>query len=101
MKKWLIKILKKILKKLQPTIFEEITITHSHKPLITVTTNYSLNKLDAKRIPRERIKEILAKRLSEQIVDHMDILTSVDYCSPLAEEQIHYKATIQIADNRN
>lgn len=101
MKKWFIKILKKILKKLEPMVFEEVTIEHSYKPLITVTANYSLNELDANRVPKERIKEILARRLSEQIIDHMDMSVAT-YITPLSpEEIIRYKATIQIADNRN
>lgn len=101
MKKWLIKILKKILKKLQPTVFEEVSITHSYKPLITIEENFALSKRDAERMPKERIKEILARRLSEQIIDHMDILTATSYEPIMFEEQIHYKATIQIADNKN
>ena len=101
MKKWLIKILKKILKKLEPTIFEEVVITHSYKPLITIEANCSLDKWDMKRISEENIKEILAKRLSEQIIDRMDILTATSYDSPFGEERVHYKAKVQIADNRN
>ena len=101
MKKWLIKILKKILKKLEPTIFEEVTITHSYKPLITVTANLSLNKRDTERISEENVKEILARQLSEQIIDHMDMLVATQYDSTIFEERIHYKATIQIADNRD
>ena len=101
MKKWLIKILKKLLKKLQPMVFEEVTITHSYKPLITVEENFALSKRDAERMPEEYIKEMLAKRLSEQIIDHMDILVATSYEPSLFEEQIHYRAKIQIADNRN
>ena len=99
MKKWLIKILKKILKKLEPTIFQEVSITHSYKPLITLEENFALSKRDADRIPEEKIKEILARRLSEQIIDHMDMLVATNYDSIMFEEQIHYRAKIQIADN--
>jgi hypothetical protein len=101
MKKWLIKILKKILKKLQPTIFEEVSITHSYKPLITIEANLSLNKRDIERLPEGYVKEVLAKRLSEQIIDHMDILVATEYTSAFCDEQFHYRAQIQIADNRN
>lgn len=101
MKKWFIKILKKILKKLQPTIFEEVTIEHSYKPIITIEENFALSKRDAERIPEEHIKEILAKRLGEQIIDHMDISATTIYSPEFFEEQIHYRAKIQIADNRN
>lgn len=97
MKKWLIKILNKILKKLQPIVFDEVTIKHSYKPLVTVTANYSLNKLDANRVSEERIKEILARQLSEQIIDHMDI----SHTTSFSPEQVLYRATIQIADNKN
>lgn len=101
MKKWLIKILKKILKKLEPTIFEEVTITHSYKPLITIEENLSLNRRDIERLSEEYVKEVLAKRLSEQIIDHMDMLVTTEYTSAFCDEQFHYRARIQIADNRN
>lgn len=101
MKKWLIKILKKILKKLQPTIFEEVVITHQYKPLLTIESNYCLSKRDMERIPEEEIKKILARRLSEQIVDYMDTLVVTSYDPIMFEEQVHYRAKIQIADNRN
>lgn len=51
LKKWLIKILKKILKKLEPNVFEEVTIAHSYKPLITLEENFSLNKRDIEKLP--------------------------------------------------
>lgn len=101
LKKWLVKILKKILKKLEPTIFEEVAITHSYKPIITLEENFSLNKRDIERLPEGYAKEILAKRLSKQIVNHMDILVATSYEPTLFEEQFHYRARIQIADNRN
>lgn len=101
MKKWLIKILKKLLKKLEPTVFEEVSITHSYRPLITLEENFSLNKRDIERLPEGYAKEILAKRLSEQIVNYMDILVATSYEPTLFDEQIHYRARIQIADNRN
>lgn len=101
MRKWLIKILKKILRKLEPTVFKEVTIKHSYKPLITLEENFSLNKRDMGRLPEGYAKEILAKRLSEQIIDHMDILVTTSYEPTFFEEQFHYRAQIQIADNRN
>ena len=100
MKQWLIKILKKILKKLQPTIFETVSITRSYKPLITVSANLSLDKRDAERMLEEDIKEILARRLSAQIVDHMDMLVTTQFYPNIFEEQAQYRATIQIADNK-
>ena len=101
MKKWLIKILKKILKKLQPTVFEEVTIEHSYKPLITVTANLSLDKRHAERMSEDHIKEVLAKQLIKQIIDHMDILVATQNDSTIFEERVNYRAKIQIADNRN
>lgn len=101
MKKWLIKILKKILKKLEPAVFEEVTITHSYKPLITLEENFALSKRDIERLPEGYVREMLAKRLSKQIIDHMDILVTTNYSHTLFEEQFHYRAQIQIADNRN
>lgn len=101
MKKWLIKLLKRILKKLEPNVFNEVTITHSYKPLITLEENFALSKRDAESMPEEHIKEILAKRLSEQIVDYMDVLVAINYEPTLFDEHVHYKAKIQIADYRN
>ena len=101
LKKWLIKILKKILKRLSPNIFEEVSITHTYKPLITIEANCSFDKRDADRMSQERIEEVLAKRLSQQIIDHMDISYTTIYESSLFEERVHYRAKIQIADNRN
>lgn len=101
LKKWLIKILKKILKKLQPNAFDEITIKTSYKPLITLEENFVMSKRDAERLPVGYYREILAKRLGEQIIDHMDISYTTGHSPDFPEEQIHYRATIQIADNRN
>ena len=101
MKNWLIKILKKILKKLEPTIFEEVSITHSYKPLITIEANFALNKQDIERFPIGYARQILAKRLSEQIIGYADMSHTTSYEPSLFEEQVHYRAKIQIADNRN
>lgn len=101
MKKWLIKILKKMLKKLEPNVFKEVAITYSYKPLITVEENFAFNKRDVERLPEGCMRETLAKRLSEQIIDYMDISYTTSYEPSLFEEQIHYRAKIQIADNRN
>lgn len=101
LKKWLIKILKKILKKLEPTVFEEVSITHSYKPLITVEANFSLNKRDIERFPVGYARQILAKRLSEQIIKYADTMITTSYEPSLCEEQVNYRAKIQIADNRN
>ena len=101
LKKWLVKILKNILKKLEPSIFEEVIIKHSYQPLITIEANCSFDKRDADRMSEERVKEILARRLGEQITDHMGILTTISYEPFLFEEQIHYRAKIQIVDNRS
>ena len=101
LKKWLIKILKKILKKLEPNVFEEVTITHSYKPLITLEENFSLNKRDIEKLPEGYAREMLAKRLSKQIIDHMDMLVATSYEPTIFEEQVHYKAKVQIVDNKN
>lgn len=101
MKKWLIKILKKILKRLEPTVFEDVSITHSYKPLITIEANFALNKQDIERFPIGYARQILAKRLSEQIIDYADMSYTTSHEPSLFEEQVHYRAKIQIADNRN
>ena len=101
MKKWLIKILKKILKKLEPTVFEEVTIKHSYKPLITLEENIVVNKRDVERLPEGCFRDRLAQRLGEQIIDYMDISHTTSFNPKVFEEQVHYRAKIQIADNRN
>lgn len=101
LKKWLIKILKKMLKRLEPTVFEEVSIAHSYKPLITIEANFALNKRDIERFPVGYARQILAKRLSEQIIDYADMQVATSYEPTIFEEQVNYRAKIQIADNRN
>ena len=101
MRKWLIKILKKILRKLEPNVFNEVVIKTTYKPLITLEENIVVNKRDVERLPEGCFRDKLAQRLGEQIIDHMDISYTTSYEPTLFEEQIHYRARIQIADGKN
>lgn len=101
MKKWLITILKKLLRRLEPNVFDKVTITHSYKPLITLEENIVVNKRDVEKLSEGCFRDRLAQRLSEQIIDHMDISYTTCFNPEFFEEQVHYRAKIQIADNRN
>lgn len=101
MRQWLIKILKKILKKLEPNVFKEVVIKTSYKPLITLEENFVVSKRDVERLPEGCFRKTLAERLGEQIIDYMDISATTSYEPTICEEHVHYRAKIQIADNRN
>lgn len=101
MKKWLITILKKILTRLEPNVLDKVTITHSYKPLITLEENIVVNKRDVEKLSEGCFRDRLAQRLGEQIIDHMDISYTTSFSPEFFEEQVHYRAKIQIADNRN
>ena len=101
MRKWLIKILKKILRKLEPNVFNEVVIKTTYKPLITLEENIVVNKRDVERLPEGCFRDKLAQRLGEQIIDHMDISYTTSYNPEVFEEQVRYRAKIQIADNKN
>lgn len=99
MKKWLIKTLKKILNKLEPAALPKTVVAFSYKSLVTLEVNYHLNEWGQKRLSQRDIKEILARQLSEQIIDYMDVSSAKMYAFNTDEEQVHYRATVQLVEN--
>lgn len=97
-KSWLIKMLRNWLAKLEP-YHNVVKVEHTHVPLVTLDASVSIPK--CRPLPEDRINEILAKQLSEEVIKYADI----EYCEKVDmsmwEEQIVYRATVRIsADKR-
>ena len=96
-KKWLIKVLRKWLAKLEPG-YNTLKVEHTYVPLVTVNASFTMPKCRA--LKEEQINEILAKQLSEEVIKYADI----EYCEKVDmsmwEEQIIYRATVRVAADK-
>ena len=96
-KSWLIKVLRKWLTKLEP-YHNVVKVEHTYVPLLTLDANFSMPK--HRPLPEDRINEILAKQLSEEVIKYADI----EYCEhvdmSIFDEQIIYRATVRVAADK-
>ena len=96
-KSWLIKVLRKWLAKLEP-YHNVVKVEHTHVPLLTVSTSVEVPK--HRHLPEDRLNEILAKQLSEEIIKYADIKSCENIDVNVWEEKIVYKATIRVAADK-
>lgn len=93
-KSWLIKVLHKWLAKLEP-YHNVVKVEHTHVPLITLDASVSIPK--HRPLPEDRINEILAKQLGEEVIKYAEI----EYCEKIDmsvfDEQLVYRATVRVA----
>lgn len=96
-KYWLVKVLRNWLAKLEP-YHNVVKVEHVHVPLLTLDASVSIPK--CRPLSEDRINEILAKQLSEEVIKYADI----EYCEKVDvsmwEEQIVYRATVRIAADK-
>jgi hypothetical protein len=96
-KSWFIKVLRNWLAKLEP-YHNVVKVEHVHVPLLTLDASVSIPK--SRPLPEDRINEILAKQLSEEVIKYADI----EYCEKVDmsvfDEQIIYRATVRIAADK-
>ena len=96
-KSWLIKVLRKWLAKLEP-YHNVVKVEHTHVPLLTLDASVSIPK--HRPLPEDRINEILAKQLGEEVIKYAEI----EYCEKIDmsvfDEQIVYRATVRVAADK-
>ena len=92
-KSWLIKVLRKWLAKLE-SYHNVVKVEHTHVPLVTVDASVAIPKSRQSQLDDDRIGEILAKKLGEEVLNYADI----EYCErvdmSVFDEQIIYRATL-------
>ena len=98
-KSWLIKVLRNWLAKLEP-YHNVVKVEHTHVPLITLDASVAIPKRRQSLLDDDRIGEILAKKLGEEVLNYADI----EYCEKVDmnmwEEQIVYRATVRVAADK-
>ena len=96
-KSWLIKVLRNWLAKLEP-YHNVVKVEHTHVPLVTLDASVAMPK--RMPLPEDRINEILASKLSEEIIKYAEI----EYCEHIDmnmfDEQIIYRATVRVAADK-
>ena len=96
-KSWLIKVLRNWLAKLEP-YHNVVKVEHTYVPLVTLDASVAIPK--HRPLPEERINEILAKQLSEEVMKYANI----EWCEKLDmsvfDEQIVYRATVRVAADK-
>jgi hypothetical protein len=93
-KSWLIKVLRKWLKKLEPE-YNIVKIERTTVPLVTLEANVVTSKRD--EIPQEDINRVLEKHLGEQIMQYADVEQCHKIDMSVFDEQIIYRATVRVA----
>lgn len=96
-KSWLIKVLRKWLKKLEPE-YNIVKIERTTVPLVTV--NASVAVPNDMQLSEERINEILAKQLSEEVIKYADIEWCEKIDASVFNRQIIYRATVRVAADK-
>lgn len=96
-KSWLIRVLRNWLSKLEP-YHNVVKVEHTHVPLLTLDASVAMPK--RRPLPEDRINEILAKQLSEEVIKYADIKYCEKVDMSMWEEQIVYRATVKVAADK-
>lgn len=97
LKSWLIKVLRKWLNKLEPG-YNTLKIEHTYVPLATVNASFTWPK--GKQISEDRINEILARELSEEVIKYADIAYCEKVDMSVFEEYMVFRATVRVAADK-
>ena len=96
-KSWLARKLRKWLNKLEPG-YNTVNVTYTTVPCVTIDASFYAPKYPP--LPTDRINEILAKKLGEEIINYANI----DYCEHFdmseCDHHIIYRATIRVAADK-
>ena len=90
---WLIKVLRKLLNKLDPE--KTFKVEHTYVPLVTVNASFTMSKYNT--LKEEQINEILSRQLGEEIIKYADIQCCEKVDMNMWEEQNIYSATVRVA----
>ena len=96
-KSWLIKVLRKWLRKLEPE-YGIVTVEKTTVPLVTLSSSLTMPK--RRPLPEERINEILARELSEEIIKYANIEWCEKIDMSVFDEQIIYRATVRVVSDK-
>jgi hypothetical protein len=96
-KSWLIKVLRNWLAKLEP-YHNVVKVEHAHVPLVTLNASVTMPK--RRPFPEDHINEILAKKLSEEVIKYANIQRCEHIDMSVFDEQIIYRATVRIAADK-
>lgn len=96
-KSWIIKVLRKWMNKLEP-YHNVVKVEHTHVPLVTLDASVAMPK--HRLLPEDRINEILAKQLSEEVIKYADIEYCEEVDMSMWEEQIVFRATVRVAADK-
>lgn len=93
-KSWIIKVLRKWLAKLEP-YHDVVKVEHTHVPLVTIDASVAIPK--SRPLAEDCMNEILARKLSEEVIKYADIKCYEKIDMSMWEEQIICRATVRIA----
>ena len=96
-KSWLIKVLRNWLAKLEP-YHNVVKVEHTHVPLVILDASVAMPR--RRPLSEDRINEILAKQLSEEVIKYADIKYYETVDMDMWEEQIIYRATVRVAADK-
>ena len=96
-KSWLIKVLRHWLAKLEP-YHNVVKVEHTHVPLVTLDASVAIPK--RRPLSEDRINEILAKQLSEEVIKYANIEFCEHVDMSVFDEQVVYRATVRVAADK-
>lgn len=94
-KSWLIKVLHKWLKRIDPEYYN-LRVEHTTVPLVTL--NASVVVPESAPMSAERINEILARQLSDEVIKYATVEWCDRYDSWIPETV--YRATVRVAADK-
>lgn len=97
LKSWLIKALRNWLAKLEP-YHNVVKVEHTYVPLATVNASFTWPK--GKQISEDHINEILARKLSEEVIKYADIECCKKINMSAFEEYMVFRATVRVAEGK-
>ena len=95
-KSWLIRTLRKWLNKLEPE--KTFRVEHINVPIATLNASFTWPK--NRQISEDRINEILARELSEEVIKYADIEMCEKIDMSAFEEYVVFRATVRVAGNK-
>ena len=96
-KSWLIKALRNWLAKLEPH-HNVVKVEHTHVPLVTLHASVVMPK--SRPLSEDRLHEILARKLSEEVIKYAYVEQCEKIDMSVFDEQIVYRATVRIAADK-
>ena len=97
-KSWLAKKLRKWANKFEPEYANTFKVEHVEVPVVTLNASFTWPK--GKQISEDRINEILARELSEEVIKYADIQYCEKVDMSIFEEYMVFRATVRVAADK-